>query len=144
MRVFRLTRAPFATLDGDGARRHGGRWTPAGRAAVYTSEHRSLALLEVLVHFDLPIELLPSDYVMLEIELPNRLAATAVTGPLPLEVDPVAIGQTWLAEGASAVLCVPSVIVPEERNFILNPAHPDAAEIAIHAGHPFALDRRLL
>ena len=145
MRVYRLARAPYATLDGEGARRRGGRWTPPGKPAVYTSQHRSLALLEVVVHLDLTPELLPDDYVMLGIEIPDSVAVMLAPhhAPFPIAFDFPQVGLAWIEGGEAAVLSVPSVIVPEERNFIINPAHAAAAAIVISETVPFELDRRL-
>jgi RES domain-containing protein len=146
MRVFRLTRARHAALDGEGARRYGGRWNSPGRRAVYASAHRSLALLEILVNLDLPPDLIPADYVMLEIEIPGPImaAATIYDGPLDADGDLRSFGDAWIANGKSAVLSVPSAIVPAERNHIVNPEHSQAARIEVVSHAPFAIDRRLV
>src|SRR6267154_3486961 len=138
MRVFRLTRARHAALDGEGARRYGGRWNSPGRRAVYTSAHRSLALLEILVNLDLPPDLIPADYVMLEIEIPGPImaAATIYDGPLVADGDIRTLGDAWIANGQSAVLSVPSVIVPAERNHIVNPEHLQADAMDIVSQSP--------
>jgi RES domain-containing protein len=139
MRSWRLCREPYADLSGEGARLYGGRWNTPGRPLVYTASSAALAVLEVRVHLDLPPDLLPDDYVLLEIEL----------GDLPVEVvaeipnDPCAFGDTWLAEGRTPVLQVPSLIVPESTNLLLNPAHPLAGSAAILRKRPFVFDPRL-
>jgi RES domain-containing protein len=96
-------------------------------------------VLEVRVNLDLPLDLLPDDDVLMTIDLDN----------LPVEpVDalpavPAAFGDTWLREQRTPVLQVPSVIVPETPNLLLNMAHPDAARARIIGTRAFAFDHRL-
>ena len=139
MLAWRLCRAPFADLTGDGARRYGGRWNRPGRPIVYAASSAALAVLEVRVHLDLPPELLPDDYLLLTIDL--RDLATEEVVALP--ADPAAFGDAWLRDQRSAVLQVPSLIVPESPNLLFNPAHPDAARASIIARRRFVFDRRL-
>jgi RES domain-containing protein len=137
--AWRLCREPFADLAGEGARRYGGRWNTAGRALVYAASSAALAVLEVRVHLDLPLELLPDDYVLLAIELGD--VATEELTRMP--ADPASFGDKWLAEQRSPVLQVPSVIVPESPNLLLNPAHRALARARIIRQRRFAFDRRL-
>jgi RES domain-containing protein len=140
--AWRLCRAPHAALDGEGARRFGGRWNSAGRPVVYLSEHPALALLEVLVHLDLPPEDLPDDYVMLRVALPDDTPPAQVA---PEDTaDPRAAGDAWLEGRKSAVLRVPSVLVPQAMNLLCNPLHPAAQAVRIEATLPFRFDPRLL
>ena len=139
MLAWRLCREPFADLAGEGARRYGGRWNTAGRALVYAASSAALAVLEVRVHLDLPLELLPDDYVLLAIELGD--VATEELTRMP--ADPASFGDKWLAEQRSPVLQVPSVIVPESPNLLLNPAHRALARARIIRQRRFAFDRRL-
>ena len=141
MRVWRLTRRPFADLSGEGARLYGGRWTSPGHAVIYTSSSRSLALLEVLVHLGIVTELLPEDYVAMEIEIPDRVSRTRVARGYD---QPRRAGDRWLARQVHAVLAVPSVVVPGEWNYLINPLHPDAAHIRTVEVTDFAIDKRLL
>jgi RES domain-containing protein len=147
--VWRLARLAHAKLDGEGARLAGGRWNTRGRAAVYTSSRLSLAALELLVHTDVP--LVPPDLVAFEIEIPDGLDIESVeTADLPkdwrLPGHPScrAIGDTWLAEERTPVLRVPSAVVPEEWNYIINPGHRAAKSIQISSRRRFAFDSRLL
>lgn len=71
MIAWRLCRRPYAVLDGEGARRFGGRWNSPGRPLVYLADHPALAALEVRVHLDLPFDLLPSDYVLMQVDIPD-------------------------------------------------------------------------
>lgn len=143
MKVYRLARAPFAALDGEGARLYGGRWNSPGRPLVYTAASPSLAVLEILVHLDLPPELTPSDYRLLTIEVPDDLPTERLEA---VPRDPVACqdaGDAFLRAGADAALSVPSVIVPQERNLLINPLHPRAAAVRTVRNDPFAIDARL-
>ncbi len=140
--AWRLCRAPYATLDGDGARQFGGRWNSPGRPVVYLAEHPALALVEVLVHLDLTPETLPDDYVMLRADLPDD-PPPEHAGPAGL-ADPREVGDAWLARRAVPLLRVPSVIVPQAMNLLLDPLHPAARAARIAAVEPFHFDPRLL
>lgn len=138
---WRLCRRVHADLSGEGARLLGGRWNRRGRALVYLADHPALAALEVLVHLDLPPDLLPDDYVLLRVSLPSPETLDTPLDTLP--PDPVAAAERRLAARASAVLRVPSILVPHAFNLLLDPTHPQAAEAAIEEIIPFAFDRRL-
>ena len=144
MIAWRVVKHRFAdsAFDGHGGRLFGGRWHSAGRAAVYTSATTSLALLETLVHADLGI--LPS-YLTIPVTFgedlverldPEGLPSTWRSYPAPYELQQ--IGDEWVASQRSCVLEVPSVIVPHESNFILNPEHPAIRSVEI--GSPVTLD----
>ena len=96
-------------------------------------------MLEVRVHLDLTPDLLPDDYLLLTIDL--RDLATEEVANIP--ADPAAFGDAWLREQRTPVLHVPSLIVPDSSNLLVNPAHPDAAKASIIARRRFAFDRRL-
>lgn len=136
---WRLCRASFAALDGEGARRFGGRWNRPGRPLVYAAGTAALAVLEVRVHLDLPPELLPDDYVLTAIDL----AGLAVERVAVLPPHLGQFGDAWLAEARTPVLEVPSAIVPESTNLLLNPTHPAAASARIVRSRPFTFDPRL-
>ncbi|WP_428396248.1 RES family NAD+ phosphorylase [Lichenicoccus sp.] len=134
-----MCRAPFADLSGEGARLYGGRWNRRGRPMVYLASEAALALLEVRVHLDLPPELLPDDYVLVRAALDGLAVETLEAVP----ADAAAFGETWLRERRTPVLRVPSLIVPESANLLLNPAHPAAADARILSVRPFRFDARL-
>ena len=153
MIAWRLVAARFeaTAFTGEGARLFGGRWTGRGRPVVYVAQTASLSVLEVAVHLEaLPI---PNDYRMFEVRFDDsdvRVEDVRENGPLPpgwsgtrTAADVRKRGNDWLKRGSSAVLRVPSVVVPVEDNFLLNPAHPDFAAIEIAAPRPFRLDPRL-
>ncbi|MGH7550610.1 MAG: RES family NAD+ phosphorylase [Gemmatimonadota bacterium] len=150
MRVWRLARKPFLALDGEGARLAGGRWNSEGVAVVYTSSTLSLAALEYLVHID--PEDVPEDLMVVGVEVPDGAAIDEVRlEDLPADWNRVfdhprcvAIGNEWIAAGKSLGLRVPSALVPEEWNLLLNPAHRDAQSVRVREKRRFVFDRRLL
>lgn len=123
-------------LSGDGALRNGGRWNRPGRALVYAASSISLACLETIVHFG--VETLPLNRYLVEIELPDDLVTGAVRFDAAANVGWDAVppgmvsldaGDSRITSNASALMLVPSVIVPEEWNYLINPTHPDAARV---------------
>jgi RES domain-containing protein len=138
MLAWRLCRRPYADLSGEGSRLFGGRWNSRGRPVVYLAEHPALAMLEVRVHLDMPFELLPGDYVLIGVTVPDRLVADAEQYD-----STAAVGDAWLASGTSAGLRVPSVLSPHAWNVLLNPRHAAATEAAVASVEPFRFDPRL-
>jgi RES domain-containing protein len=147
--AWRLTKTKHlaAAWDGEGARRAGGRWNSTGVRVVYASATLSLALVEILVH--LPSGLLPA-YSAVPVEMDESLVETVAAADLPSRwkdhpppPEAQAIGDRWVAEARSAALRVPSVIVPSEFNYVLNPGHPQFARLRIGAAVPFPFDARL-
>jgi RES domain-containing protein len=150
VRVWRICRAAHRALDGEGARLYGGRWNAEGAPAVYTSASLALAALEYLVHID-PVDV-PDDLLAMSLDVPDNAAALVVTVAqlprgwrrLPDHPACVRIGVRWLAEGTALLLRVPSVVVPEETNVLINPGHPRAKDLRVVSTRPFAFDPRLL
>ncbi|WP_058188878.1 RES family NAD+ phosphorylase [Terracidiphilus gabretensis] len=135
-------------FTGEGARLYGGRWNSVGHAAVYAGGSRALAVLEMLVHLDGP-QLL-SSYLLYEAEFAESLMTELPAGGLPQDWrddsapgSTQAIGDAWIRSGASAVLRVPSVLIPQEHNYLLNPRHAEFGKIRISAPERFAFDSRL-
>jgi len=137
--AWRLCRKLFANLAGEGARRYGGRWNAPGCPVVYAASSAALAVLEVRVHLDLTPDLLPDDYVLLTIDFRDLVVEPVTSMP----ADPAGFGDAWLREQRTPVLQVPSAIVPESPNLLLNPAHPAAVQANIVGKRRFAFDRRL-
>jgi RES domain-containing protein len=145
--AFRLSSSGFPANSGVGAALYGGRWNRIGTEAIYTSESRSLAALEILVHFSV----LPEDFVLTEINIPNEVnilrfdRTDLPAGWYTEDVIEAAqeFGEAWTRKGLYAVLSVPSTIVPEERNFVINPAHRDFRAIKFSSPSPFKFDSRL-
>jgi RES domain-containing protein len=150
MRVWRLSSSRYPLLDGEGARLYGGRWNLPGNAIVYASATLSLAALEILVHTD--SDLLPKDLIVRSADIPEQLGIEMINEnelppnwrdyPAPEALQ--AMGTTWVNRGQTAVLSVPSVVIREERNYLLNPAHADFAKISWSEASPFQWDARLL
>ena len=138
MDAWRLCRRPYADLTGEGSRRFGGRWNSPGRPVVYLAEHPALAALELRVHLDLPFDLLPGDFVLMHVVVPDTPNAVPAA-----ESDTVAVGNAWLADARSVALRVPSVLVPHAWNILWNPVHPDAAGAEILGIEPFGFDPHL-
>ena len=125
----------YADLNGLGGLRFSARWHSRGRPIVYAAEHPSAALTEMLVHVA-RVDL-PETFQMLTIELDDAASVeTIVTASLPADwasnlAATRAVGDKWLAEARSLALRVPSVILPDVWNVLLNPAHPEAAGMRV-------------
>jgi RES domain-containing protein len=149
MRVWRLCRRAHTAFDGEGARLAGGRWNRRGTPVVYVSQSLSLAALELLVHAD--AALLPDDLVAIPAEIPDALKIESVDASdlprdwrrYPAPESLAERGTAWARAARSPALSVPSALVPNERNFLLNPAHPDFGKIRAGKPERFALDGRL-
>jgi RES domain-containing protein len=149
MILWRLTRRPYADLRGRGGELADGRWHTRGRPIVYGALTASLAALEVRVHLDLPFDLLPDDYVLMRIAAPDDMAVRTIE---PEELPENwrarnsqtcrAIGDAWLARPASALLLVPSAIIPFEQNVLINPLHSDSARLTVTGITLFTWDSR--
>jgi RES domain-containing protein len=146
---YRLCRRAHVALDGEGARLFGGRWNPKGVPMVYAAGTLSLAALECLVHFSPSI--LPTSYVSVAIDIPDDVAVEEWTAaklprtwaetPAPASLQ--ALGARWAREARTAVVLVPSAVIPGERNVLVNPRHPDMGRIQARRPQPFAFDPRL-
>lgn len=129
---------------------HGGRWNEPGTPLVYTSSSLALAQLEALVHFDRSEA--PDDLVAVELEVPARIRIEVVEvarlprgwnrHPAPLAL--ARIGTEWARSLKSAVLRVPSAVVPREPNYLVNPEQADAARVKVIGCEPVRFDERLL
>jgi RES domain-containing protein len=135
-------------FTGEGSRLYGGRWNSLGTTLVYTAESQSLAALEMLVHLD-SSELL-EQYVFVEVGIDDSFITNVEVSQLPKNwrADPApvklrAIGDAWVAAGASASLRIPSALIPAESNYLLNPRHPDFPNLSISKPLSFRFDRRL-
>lgn len=148
--IYRIAKTSFiADKTGKGAFLHGGRWNPKGYQALYASESRALALQEFLVNT--PTTLLPSKLSIREIKIPYSMKISS------LEMKNLGkkwrrqksktcedIGKKWFDENETAVLKVPSAIIPEEFNYILNTRHPDFKNIKFCKSQVFIIDERII
>jgi RES domain-containing protein len=150
MIVFRLSKAKFANdLSGKGAEKSGGRWNSKGTALVYTSASRALCTTEIAVHT--PLGNLPLDYKIISIEIPDNIHIQELAAEnLPVDWRSIPhthstqlIGDRFVSEGIFPVIKVPSVVVQDEFNYLINPAHADSRKITIKSIEPFNFDERL-
>jgi len=139
-------------LSGTGARLTGGRWNSPGRPVVYTSTSMALAVLETVVH--LKSSSFPFARYLVRLEVPPALWKARrihAVEELPEGWDALPagsvsrhLGDAWLAEGQPALLEIPSVVLPEESNVLVNPLHRDAHKVKATMVRPFAYDARLV
>lgn len=138
-------------LSGKGAEVSGGRWNRPGRRVVYCSSSIALAALETAVHLE--ADDLPLNRFLVELLVPDTVWHARTRWrhedlPLGWTARPegkvsLDLGDAWLAGAASALLELPSVIVPEESNVLVNPAHGDAALITARKRRAWFFDARL-
>ena len=148
--LWRIARRPYA-LDrtGTGARESGGRWNRPGVAVIYTGRSVAIAALEKFVHLS---GVIPPDLVLVRVEIPaGSSSETPRISDLPrdwnaLPPAPASMefGTKWAREGRSLVLYVPSAIVPEETNGVLNPHHPQFTGVRMDIDRDFRYDSRML
>lgn len=146
-RITKTKRAATA-FDGEGARRSGARWNSVGTPMVYTSASVALATLEILVHLE-DSTLLPR-YSVLPVEFEEELVRALDVASLPADwrkpMAPVSLqqlGDAWIKARDSVVLRVPSVIVPSEDNYLLNPLHPEFNTLKFGSAQAIDFDPRL-
>lgn len=145
MLCYRLTRRPYADLSGAGGLRVLGRWHAHRAAVIYAASSRALAMLEALVHLELHYPDLPRDYVYQVIDIkaePERLTRNELIKGKRF-IDTAAYGSQWLKQARSAALQVPSFVVPQEHNLILNAAHPAVARASYSIEEDVMWDERL-
>ena len=151
IRAWRIVQARRAedAFSGEGARRYGGRWNHKGIPMVYTAGSVSLAALAMLVHLDAARML--DSYLCIPIEFDDSLCRKIDVSLLPKNwnAHPPAqttrdIGSDWVRSESSVVLAVPSVPLPLETNYLLNPAHPQFPELRIGGPESFQYDPRVL
>lgn len=147
--AFRILKA--ARIDraftGEGAAKLGGRWNSVGTRVVYLASSRALGALELLVHLDSAT--LPSSFVCIPVSFQGSMVETLDPSLLPSNWHASdaprlqALGDEWIASRRSLVLEVPSAVIPQESNFLLNPHHPDFRRVAVHPPESFQFDPRL-
>ncbi|ETX07814.1 RES family NAD+ phosphorylase [Candidatus Entotheonella palauensis] len=151
MKAYRIcqTRYIDTAFEGTGSARAGGRWNAIGQAVVYLAEHRGTAALELMVHTP-KSALKTMRFSIFEVDIPDDLIAVVdvVTWPIGWDSIPetnasIRIGSEWYEARETLALKVPSVIVHHESNVLLNPAHPDFAQVRIEPPEPFVFDDRL-
>jgi RES domain-containing protein len=150
MIVYRLGKQEYIKdLSGRGAEKSGGRWNNKGLPALYTASSRALAVLEVAVH--IPLGIMPTEYYMAAIEMPDNariLQIKVADLPANWNRNPIIkatqyIGDVFLKDSEHLVLQVPSASVTGDFNYVINPAHPDFKTVQIKFTEPFEFDSRL-
>ncbi len=148
--AWRLVKADYAgtAFDGEGARMYGGRWNPPGVAVVYLADSLALAALETFVHLSRAATSLR--FVAFEVRIQDGLVERLDRRKLPSDwrTIPVPestqkIGARWAVDRRSVALKVPSLVVPVENNYLLNPSHPDFRKVKIAKKIPFSFDPRM-
>ncbi|MEX0778489.1 MAG: RES family NAD+ phosphorylase [Balneolales bacterium] len=149
MTVYRITKRKYADdLSGKGAERYGGRWNNVGIPVLYTSEHRSLCLLEMLIHT--PIEEIARNLMLVEIIIPDEYPAFHITTKdlsrtwktFPYDRFTKDVGDELLRAKNHPVIRVPSALVDEEFNYLLNPKHELFNGISVKKANALELDSR--
>jgi RES domain-containing protein len=147
IKAYRIVKRKFVRIafSGEGARLYGGRWNSPGVRVVYTSGSISLALHEWRVHLTQwptpPVSIIEIEFSASLIRAPARLPVNWSRTPCPKSTS--VFGDNWVRSARSAVMKLPSVIVPEEFNYLLNPAHPDFHKIRIGKARLLQVDDRL-
>lgn len=137
-------------LSGAGAKATGGRWNSEGVAVMYFASTVALACLETLVHFNSAA--LPIKRFLVAVDLSDEQWAdrVIVTDPptgwdeLPPGAASAEVGDRWVADGRHLLMDVPSIVVPEERNILINPAHPEAGGLTALKLRRWTYDQRLI
>ena len=149
MTVFRIGRCPYIEdISGQGAFLYGGRWNSTGVRLLYTAGNLSLAMLESLVHFGGRIM---GDYCRIAIQIPDTSISVIPADQLPdsWRHNPSPdilkhVGDNFIQEGKSLTLKIPSVIVPDEFNYLVNPLHTDFKKVKIITRSLVTFDDRLI
>ncbi len=152
IKVYRICKTKYSStaFDGEGAFRAGGRWNSIGTMVVYSAESLSLAVLEMVVHFQddsiLPaysfIEVSFEESVVKSVQDITKLPKNWSQSPPPFDVQK--IGDDWAKKNLSAVLRVPSAIIHSESNYLINPNHKNFTQISYGKPQSFSFDERLL
>jgi RES domain-containing protein len=149
--VYRVLRKPYARtpFDGEGSYQYGGRWSSPGTRLSYASEHQSLAMLEYFVHLEASDA--PPDLVLASADIPDDLSRQQIeVGTLPANwretpapAELARLGDKFVLTGKDCILIVPSALVPNENNWLINPLHEEFQKIKIRETEPLTYDSRL-
>lgn len=147
MKVFRLSKKRFAKdLSGKGAELAGGRWNSKGIAVLYTAESRALCTAELAVH--LPLQIIPKDYQLITIEIPDDVSLYEPKrlpkdwNSLPHSDSTQKIGDQFVVKNEFLVMKVPSVVVQGDFNYVINPQHPLFSTVTIVKIESYNFDKR--
>lgn len=150
MIVYRLANKKYAqNLSGIGAELTGGRWNSKGTRMLYTADSRALCMAEIAVHT--PMGIIPKDYYLITIELPNYPHTPQIIPDglsqhwkrFPYDQETQAIGNDFITNSKALYLIVPSAVVPGDFNILINPLHHDFSKVKILKTEKFDFDERL-
>lgn len=150
MIVFRLCNAKYSNeLSGKGSERYGGRWNSKGNAVVYTSQSRALAVVELAVH--IPSSIIPKDFKLVTIEIPDEMSVYQVDSEFlhsdwklfPHHFSTKKNGDNWIRQNEHLLMQAPSAVIEGDFNILVNPANPDFHFIKILNVEDFSFDGRL-
>lgn len=137
IRVYKIVREPYSKtpLDGEGPFLFGGRWSSPGTRIAYTAEHLSLAMIDYFGHIDANDP--PKDLVVVAADIPDSVSRVVLNPhklpsnwrQVPAPPNLAVIGDSFAAQRKSTILVLPSALVPSESNWLINPLHPEFAEI---------------
>jgi RES domain-containing protein len=151
MKIYRIAKTRYIKdLSGSGARIYGGRWNHKGTSMIYTAESRALATVEYLVH--VPLSIAPAPLSLATLKIPDKIAPMEIAisdlpnnwreYPAPSKLAD--LGTNWAAKNESLLLRVPSSVVAQEFNILINPLHPDMKRVTILHIERYNIDKRLL
>lgn len=150
MIIYRITKKEHTALDGKGGLFGSGRWHKKGNPVIYASEHASLAAWEKIVHVS-DFENIPNDLLLVKIEIPDRIEIQTIPQTVlvngwdsyPFAGETVDYGTSFLRTNEHLALKVPSAIISDEFNIIINPLHPDIRDCKVISTIPFIFDKRV-
>lgn len=150
MRIFRLAKKKYADdLSGIGAELTGGRWNNKGTRIIYTSDSRALCTAEIAVH--MPVGLIPKDYYLITLEIPDKISFKQIDSKLlpinwmdfPYSNITQDIGEDFISKGDFLILKVPSAVVQGDYNYLINPNHREFGKVRLISKEKFNFDERL-
>ena len=151
MKVYRITRKRYEkhVLNGEGGRKVASRWNYKGDPITYTSATRALSLLEMLVHMDME-DMRKMDLVICEITIPETVKVQTIPAKslpegwqkTPFSQGPQAYWHAFIQKKKAAVLRVPSIIIPQEWNYLIDPMHEQAGKIKVNSCSALSIDSR--
>ena len=150
MKVYRLAKEKYINdHSGKGAEIAGGRWNNKGTSVLYASDSRALCAAEIAVRT--PLGILPENFILMELEIPHNIKPLELTRDqlpknwksYPHSNSTQQIGDNFILKGQFLVMKVPSVVVPGDFNYLMNPQHKDFAKVKIISRTPFEFDQRL-
>ena len=150
MKIFRLAKKKYADdLSGIGAELTSGRWNNKGTRIIYTSDSRALCTAEIAVH--MPVGLIPKDYYLITLEIPDNISIKQIDSKLlaknwmnfPYSNITQDIGKNFISKGDFLIIKVPSAVVQGDYNYLINPNHREFGKVRLICKERFNFDERL-